>query len=254
MYFISKIYQSTKTLTAVSGTIGSLMAICAGSISSGGTIYIIGGSLCLANSLFNLIEVGKVNLDIKKQIDILNIAVNNLSESSQTFIIENKKLQEIIKQAYNQITLLENVRIQLESSNDNLKEKIEYFTIENEKLSDSLKDLNNQIKVIEELKNNFSEENAQFKKQIIEQNNIIIQSKLLIQQLAKFGDEYTNFSNTINNTVTNLENTNDSLGTTLNILEKLVNDLKKRTFQELDNNADGLVTNDEYNDYLLNNY
>ena len=82
MYFISSLYQSLKGTTALAGLVGSLLAIVIGSTSTGGTVYIVGGSLCLANSLFNIIEIGKVNIDIKKQITQLSTLLTVFMEKN----------------------------------------------------------------------------------------------------------------------------------------------------------------------------
>lgn len=83
-------------------------------------------------------------------------------------------------------------------------------------------------------------------KQLEKQNEIIEQSKKLIQNLAQFGDKYTAFSSNIDTNLIKLDTTNNSLENTSNILKTLVDKLENETFDELDLNHDGVITREEF--------
>jgi predicted Zn-dependent peptidase len=78
-----------------------------------------------------------------------------------------------------------------------------------------------------------------------------MESKNLIQSLAKFGDQYTQFSTTIDTDILRLDQTTNNLDQTADILHNLVDRLKSQTFEKLDLNQDGIVTQDEFSSGLL---
>jgi predicted Zn-dependent peptidase len=78
-----------------------------------------------------------------------------------------------------------------------------------------------------------------------------MESKNLIQSLAKFGDQYTQFSTTIDTDILRLDQTTNNLDQTADILHNLVDRLKSQTFEKLDLNQDGSVTQDEFSSGLL---
>lgn len=299
MYFISRIYQSIKCLTAVSGTTGAIIAIVYGALMSGGTIFIVGGSLCLANSVFNLIEIGKINVDIKQQINELKmnlklfsqenvslhtnvISLNNIRDQ---FIKENKKLQDTIDEGIEHIGQLEKLKdeydeinkklsaqlednkdqiIEMTNENKTLKMNVEKiiqlhdkFSKENVTLKELLGQANEQISEITKIKIEYEEEmkkmynnNEKMNEQIRKQNEIINESKKLIQSLAQFGDKYEQFSTSIDTNLIKIDNTNNNLDNTAKILKNLVNKLENQTFEQLDNNNDGLISQEEFSEGL----
>ena len=170
-YFVGKIYQSIKATTAVSGVVGSLLAIIYGAliIKSGGTVIVIGGSLCMANSLFNIVEVGKVNFDIKKQIkaldtsleffvkqnDVLTENVSISKKNNEDQARENKRLQEIVTKAEKHINKLEKIQQELAKTKEDL-------ATENQILSETSKEMQTQLAEVKILKNDLQSENDDF--------------------------------------------------------------------------------------------
>lgn len=269
MYFTTKLYQSIKGTTATLGTVGAVLAICFGA-TGGGTVYIVGGSLCLANSIFNLIEFGKVNIDIKKQLKTLDLALQNfqnkiitLNSSVESFLAETTHLKKLLENANAQIQYMDEIRKDLVDANKVTKSQLVTFQSENTKLKTTMKDIQEQFQKVqavyqEQVKENeeLHKNNTVYKKQleqqteqIKQQEEIILQSKALIQNLAKFGDKYTQFAETINN---NLLQTNDDLADTSQVLRDLVEKLRNQTFEKLDSNNDGVVTNVEFNEAIGN--
>lgn len=309
MYFLSKVYQSIKTVTAIVGATGSVMAIVYGATmaATAGTPIIVGGSLCLANSVFNLLEIGKVNVDIKNQINELKVNltqfsrqnvelesnVKGLTDLKDKFIRQNKELQTTLENSADQLEHLQRIKeeydevnkkltAQLEDGQEQIKEygdnnqqygdnnailsdnvkKLLDFKLQFEKENAELKTLLNQahfqLVQIETLKNNYVTEistlnqtNSTLAVQVEKQAKIIEESKNLIQSLAKFGDQYTQFSTTIDTDILRLDNTTNNLDQTAAVLHNLVDRLKSQKFEELDLNQDGAVTQEEFTNGLL---
>lgn len=295
MYYLSKIYQGFKGFTAISGTTGSILAIVYGILTTGGTVFIIGGSLCLVNSIFNLIEISKVNLDIRKQIGELKTSlrdfsrenaelhnnVKSLGKIKEDFVRENRQLQTTLDESAEQLERLETLKddyddinqklaaqleeekdnlIDLRGQNEELRSSLEemmkirdQFASENKQLSDLLVNANVQINRIMEIKDQYQEEinqlnqnNQVLSRQMSKQAEIIEESKKLIHSLAQFGDQYSQFSSTIDTNLIKLDTTQTNLEDTTNILNSLVSKLQTQTFNQLDIDQDGTVTKEEF--------
>lgn len=262
MYFTTKIYQSIKGTVATAGTVGSILAICFGAVAaSGGTIYIVGGSLCLANAIFNLIELGKVNIDIKKQLKELDNVIKSYtaqnmiqSNNNLTLMHQITRLKSSLEDSAKQVEYMDDIRRDLMKSKEITEQQLQKFRDENNVLKISIENNREQLQKLQALyeaeakeKEILAANNAEFKEQLAQQAQIILQSKELIQNLAKFGDQYTNFAQTIN---TDLLATSDTLTDTSHVLSGLVEKLKNQTFEKLDVDNDGVITSDEFNDTI----
>nr|QBK87946.1 MAG: uncharacterized protein LCMAC202_03070 [Marseillevirus LCMAC202] len=182
MYFISKLYQSAKTAIAVSGVTGSLLAIVYGALQSGGAVFIVGGSLCLANSLFNLVEIGKVNIDIKKQIKSLEASIGQFVEhnlkleenvraeqtNNKNHAQENNRLRTLVSKSEKHISRLETLQGELTIAKGNVQREADCLTIENKNFSNTSKELRSQLATVKRLKDQYSTENSDFAKTIQE--------------------------------------------------------------------------------------
>lgn len=294
MYFFTKIYQSLKAIISLTGASGSIVAIVYGvlQLQTGGTPFIIGGSLCLANSLFNIVELAKVNFDIKKQIKELEnnishfvnentkLAESNVKirENIDAQTSENNRLQSLVKKSEMHISKLENFQkqilktkncieneaaklqnenVQLKELTHQLEELKDDYKIENDQLYQTINDLRNQVVSIESLKDSISSENNKLQdnnkelmSQLEKQQQIIIESKKLIQNLATFGDQFTNFHTALGNDIDSLNNTNQDLDNTSTVLKNLVDKLKDQEFDKLDKNNDGVITLEEFEEGL----
>jgi len=281
MYFIGKIYQSVKAVVALAGVSGSLIAIIVGVVSSGGVIFIVGGSLCLANSLFNIIEIGKVNFDIKKQIKNLEDSIkdfvaqsNRLEHNIDAQARENSRLKNLVNKSEQHIEKLEDIQSQILATKDTLQKEVtglhaenqnlssalnrlhgyyDQYAAENKQLHNTVEDLQLQVNILDKIKEDMVTENdslhnnnEQLKTQITKQVEIIKESKNLIQNLAQFGDRYTAFEDTLGNDLIRLETTSNDLDDTAGVLRKLVDKLKNETFNKLDLNNDGIITREEF--------
>lgn len=303
MYYLGKVYQSVKMATAIVGSVGSIMAIVYGATmaATGGTPIIVGGSFCLANSVFNLLEIGKVNIDIKKQIDELkqnltrfgqqNIEleknVQGLTDIKDQFMRQNQELQTTLESSADQLEHLQKIKeeydeinhklsAQLEDGHDQVEKYTEnnnllgenvgkllefkvQFEQENAELRALLNKAHFQVVQIEALKNSYATEieildrsNTTLTEQITKQAKIIEESKNLIQSLAKFGDQYTQFSSTIDADISRLDTTTNNLDQTADVLHNLVDRLKSQTFSKLDTNQDGIITESEFSENIKN--
>ena len=76
---------------------------------------------------------------------------------------------------------------------------------------------------------------------------------------ARFGDRYNKFASTIDTNVIKLEttqedfaNTQEALQTTAGVIKTIMEKLRAQKFQDFDINKDGNVTEEEFNQGLLN--
>lgn len=306
-YFVTRIYRSLKFLFASLGLAGSTLAIIYGSIQTGGTVYIVGGSICLANSIFNFWEVGKVSADILKQINNLknNIEVFNekleffankntqlersiiqLEEIKDSFVKKNQLLKQNLTSSLSQIDKLEKVKNKYMNLNLDLEKSIQEENGQIIALNDKNKDLQSNLEKVYQVKEEFQKENEEYQlllkkteqqvyeveainrdlknqlqsletnnetltRQLQEQQELINDSKQLILDLSRFGDRYNQFADTIDTNVIKLENTQDNLHTTTGVLKTLMEKLRGETFENLDQNSDQVVTEEEFNQGLL---
>jgi chromosome segregation ATPase len=193
-YFISKVYQSVKLLTALSGTTGAILAIVYGAAMSGGTIFIVGGSLCLGNSLFNLIEIGKVNFDIKKQLDelknnlrlfsqenvILQGNVESLNIIRGQFVKQNEELQKTLDKSSEHVDQLEKIKTEYDEMNKKLGTQLKEQNAQIVEYTSENKSLKDNVDKILELHGKFSQENTNLKtmlSQASQQINEVVQIK-----------------------------------------------------------------------------
>lgn len=302
MYFISRFYRSIKFTFASLGAIGSSLAIIYGALQSGGTVFIIGGSIGLANSLFNFWETGKVSADILKQVNNLNDRISQFADQNEVqkeniekfnevkkdMVKRNTELQKTIGELTKKLGNLEHSRqkslelqeelsknldlekeqiVVLGEQNDELK----YQLSEMDKVKDTLKSENEEyqkllieaheqieelddiVKKIKEERDELSENNALMNEQIMKQIEIIRESKELIVSLSQFGDKYQQFSSTIDTNLIKMDSTQESLEEvqedleqTANVLKQLIENLKGKTFTEMDQNQDGYITQEEF--------
>lgn len=256
-------------------------------LTSGGTVFVVGGSLCLANSLFNILEISKVTMDIRDQIKRLQRSVadiefqngllkenNNTSrENNEIQARENKRLSELLERSDTQVEKLQQLQKQISIAKNDFEAESKRLRDENINLSSSVEDLRSlqsqyekeitelkltvsqletQVGLLENLKQTFSSENTKLAEQVNKQSQIIVEAKQLIHNLAKFGDNYTSFHETLGHDIDRLEGTSDHLDTTTNVLHKLVETLKAQTFDRFDINNDGVITKEEFEQGIKN--
>jgi len=184
MYFFGKIYRSSKMLAASLGSIGSVLAIVYGVLMSGGTVFIIGGSLCLVNSIFNFLDIAKVDKDIKKQVDNLKKQttelsykiqdfehenqelhqnVTDLTDLKEVFIEKNTELQITMNSSLTQLETLEDLKDEYLSANRDLEHHLEEEKNQLVRLEDRNSELEGSLQKMINLKSQFGFENNRLK-------------------------------------------------------------------------------------------
>ena len=114
---------------------------------------------------------------------------------------------------------------------------------ENKKLQESNKENESQIKTL--------------RSQVEKLRELYVSTQSLLQKLSTAGDMFTEFGKTIGDTSESLEQTEGKLADTqenydqtLDRMTKLLEKLKKESFNDLDDNNDGRITEDEFRNYV----
>lgn len=165
-YYLSKSYRRIKLTFATVGGLAAVGAIIYGFVSTGGLIYIIGGSVWLVQTGFNFFDSSAAVIDIKKQVselennveefakenDNLRTSVVEISKTKEDFVNENKKLCGLLKQSEEQLDKLDNIKAEYAQENEKYKELLKeekdnirnirgqnvVYAHENKELQDSL--------------------------------------------------------------------------------------------------------------------
>ncbi len=228
------------------------------------------------------INLLKTNIDeFAIENDNLRINVSQLKDAKDTFIRENRKLVKNIEASEKQLVKLDDIKNEyqleldkldqenqdLEGSLDRLQQLQDDYRLENDMLKGLIKQNQDQILQMEAIKEKYVEEN-----QILQENNqenseqievlksqvsklkeLYNNSRLLLKNLADAGDLFNEFGNTLGNTVTqigetaqNIDETQEELDQTLDQMKMLVSKLQDSTFDEFDQNDDGIITAEEF--------
>jgi len=246
MFFISKTYNTIKLLIASIGGIGAITSIIYGIvIGTNGLIYIIGGSIWLVQTGFNLFDSSKVTYEIKQQINRLETEVDNFSNQNiilrsnlieltklkEQYIIENKKLLENFKLSENQLIKLNLLKHDYERENikytNLLNEYKKYLTeVEGQQVI-----LINENKSLKESLENLKQIQEQYKFEIEKLKISLVQNNENIKNLEDIKNKYIDENIKLQNN--NTENTKQ--------LEYLKNQIDK--LKELYMNSLELIDN-----------
>lgn len=207
MFYLSTVYQGIKTAVAAVGAAGSVTAIIYGVVigaSSSGMIYIIGGSIWLAETCFIVFDSSAVTIEIRKQVDRLNTSIDDfekenvelkfsiseLNSVKTEFVNENRKLATIVSKSEKYINRLGKLNKKFEEESvkyqNLLKEEVRQLNVlskqnvvyvqENEKLISGLEG-------IKKIKDELIKENGIYQDQLEE-------SSEQLKILEKLKDDY----------------------------------------------------------------
>lgn len=228
MYVKSNIYKVVKAASAITGTGGSVLAIIYGALLSGGLPFIIGGSLCLANSIFNLVEFIKVNPDICDEIKRLDEKLRSSTKLNGKFRREVSELRKLFYQSTRDIDELRHIQQNLLTINSSLKMDLTHFKTATAELEKTVSQLEEKVAILEGLNNDLTTEN-------VSQSTIITDSKRIISKLV----EYTNM---YNNVLEQLQNEN---------FEKVLSTLEKQVVPQLPVSNEGITEGAELADWVI---
>src|SRR3990170_1816635 len=204
MYFLSNIYRNVKLAVATVGGIGAIITIIYGAVSSGGTVFIVGGSVWLVQTGFNFFDSSKAQIDIKKQVkkleknldvfskenEILKGNIGELQSAKDEYVRQNIKLAQNFEKSDKQIEKLAKLKEQYEAESKQFQiileeEKNKLNELEDNNIiyiqqNDRLKHSLEKMKKIEE-KIKFGTD---------ELNKLLEENKQQIEELKKIKDVY----------------------------------------------------------------
>jgi chromosome segregation ATPase len=291
MYYLSKAFRTFKYALSLLGLGSSTVIIIYGAI-SGGIVFIIGGSLCILPSTFIFFENTKVLQDIEKNVKVfknqlsslekdigefhderiklngtiksLEETVTNLDTLSKEFTLENDQLKQSLKNldSENKIYTGENIKLQTNVKNIlTIKSK---FEIENNKLSELINKNKEELVQLEKVKNEYieqletqTEENVKLKNAISKLELLYNKSREMIKTLIDTKTAFSDLQNDMDNTVEKINITENKLSDDVDKLNSLLANVSERMinseFNEIDENNDGVITKEEFDQFLQNN-
>lgn len=186
-----------------------------------GLIGVIGGSMT-GGVLF--IVVGGVALAASTM-----LVVDTMSAYSAI----KKDVDRLTKSVQEHADHIENMR---DSNNDYslLLEQDKIMLEQERKFNDKLKS------TVEDL----STENSSLHEEIQRLGQLYTKSKQLIGSMVSL-------DSSLGNTQQSFATTHDEYENTLNKMDRLINNLKNKTFNELDGNGDGMISRKEFNSYVI---
>lgn len=176
MYFVSKFYRGVKLFFAGLGTTGGIITIVYGALQSGGTVFVVGGSIVLANSLFNFWETSKVSADILKQVNNLNGKIDDFSDQNKQqqmnikelnkfktdFGIKNRALQKTVNDVTHQLSELDQLRLKSQNIQVMLEKNLILEKDQVIILSDQNVELRTNLIKMDELRMDLKTENSNY--------------------------------------------------------------------------------------------
>jgi len=268
MFFLSNTYRNIKFAIAGLGGIGAAGTIIYGAVASGGIIYIIGGSIWLAQTTFNFFDSSKATIEIKKSVkqlnkdiklfneqnDYLKENIGKLGNTADVYIKQNKTLITNIKKTETQLTKLATLKSSYEKENDrfvdenkqlhkNFLQIKERFNFEKGELKKLLSSNIDQIGQLKNTKNLYVAENEKLqitnksnetqlnklKSQVHQLKELYSNSLELVSNLKSAGDLFTSFNTSIGTNIENIQDTSNDLDETQEKFEKHLNLLKNLT-------------------------
>ncbi len=220
----------------------------------------------------------KLTGDFKSENLNLKTNVGDLKKTRDKFEHQNVRLHKNIDKASCQITALSSLKQSYEKNlrgnNRHMKalenkvvqlDKLKYELTQNlQDLATSLDLANEELLTMEKLKNDYTLENKKLQAanqesaatvKVLQQEvgklkALYIGTKKLLAQLATAGDMFSEFSNTIGTTAHDLNDTKQGYDDTLEKMESLLEHLKDRSFKDLDGDADGTITEQEFRRFV----
>lgn len=234
-YYISQGFTYLKTSIGGIGLLASTSMIIYGSLASGAWIYLTGGAIFMALSLFTLFDSSKVISDIKREIQKLRGNINDfqvennilkntngnlqknvddLSNVKDKFICENKKLKDTVTMATSQLEMLDYLKEQYANANkllfENLKTEGDHLV--------AFANLETNLNYLVELKNSYVAENQKLQ-------NLVHSTYTQIQSLKKLKENYLIENKKLSQELMDLSTNNSQLHEQVDYLNEQVTKL-----------------------------
>lgn len=284
-YFLSKAWRTTKLGVATTLTLVSAGILLYGVFTVGGLFNVIMGAIGLAGSAIIFVDSSKVHNDVAKAMEKneeltrdYRETADELHQQTSDFRDENVALQrnvfslgKSLKEAVKHTQALQKIKSKLEITASSLEQDIEdnriqvfklaqhvdelsdirqELTTERNELEISVKKADEQTKSLQVLYETALASDQAHQVQIEKLKLIVESSQKVLLAVANVGDQFDQFSTTIDTQLINMENQNDSLENTAHVMDVLLNQLQDKTFDDLDENKDGVVTADEFDNIL----
>jgi len=91
-----------------------------------------------------------------------------------------------------------------------------------------------------------SEQLIFLEKQVTKLKQLYVNTKQLMKNIVNASSTFSDISDDINKSAQNLDNTNENYNKTLDQMQNLLERLKDKTFDDLDINDDGIITEEEF--------
>jgi chromosome segregation ATPase len=266
---------ATKGLLAIPLIIGGISWLCVSSISlveTMSTYSLIKKDIDRLRK--NITDFENENFELKSNIATMRGDLKKLKEVRLAFIEENKKLVTSLRESEKQILKMND----LVNENRELltQEKLNVQSLEGnvqylQKVRESFKDENNKLKTmnednlaiinsLENIKDEYVRENDELKKinqdsseqliflenQVTKLKQLYVNTKQLMKNIVNASSTFSDISEDINKSAQNLDNTNENYNKTLDQMQNLLERLKDKTFDDLDINDDGIITEEEF--------
>jgi chromosome segregation ATPase len=286
--YISKCWRNTKIALACSGGIFSTTLIIIGLVATKGLLGVamaVGGSFWLASSGFLLFDGTRVLEMIKKDIERLEDSTKSLESNVRVLEGVKDNLLNMSERYRTQVERLTAMKIEYEQSlrlhgrlledekatNQQLEEsllrlektkasliknakELTYSLKSNKKVVEELKMVRDEYKLQNDKLQSTAEQNTEelehLKTQVSKLKELYNNTKVLMRNLATAGDMFTEFSATIGSAREDLDDTREGYDKTLDKMNMLLDRMKNSTFKDIDIDGDGIVSKDEYNDYI----
>lgn len=176
---------------------------------------------------------------------LLDRQYSELHQNNQILENENDKFFTSNKKLENENDKLEIHVESIEKNNKKFNKKINELNDSNFKLASEISDLGKLRSSLTSELQSLSTDNKTLHEHLKKMKSIQINSRKLINSLLAAGDDYKEFNKIFENNVHQLQDTEQ-------MLNILVNDMRKNTFLDMDENNDGIVSQAEYNRYIKN--
>lgn len=171
MFFVTNLYRSIKLVFSSLGVIGGGIVLVFGTLKSGGTILIIGGSIALTSGMFGLWETAQVTSNITKRIKDLNLQINDLvnhNKIQQTNILnlgqKNQKLQDSLNYLDTKLSEMKDSKHELIGFQEELMKLLSLEPNQVGIVTDQNSQITTQIKKILSIKTRLLEENNEYQR------------------------------------------------------------------------------------------
>jgi len=226
----------------------------------------------------NVDDLTEAKLDYIKQnkkyatsLEKSNKQIVKLQKLQDKYVLSNEKYKKLLDTEKQEIKKLEgqtvtfvNENKQLKCSLDEMTNIKEKFMEENKVFNELLNKSKKEIDCLTSTKEKFMEENEKLQQTTSENKNQLLtlqkqntklkelynQSVKLMKTLKDAGDIFSTSNSNIQNSVTKIDGTAENLDDTLHKMERLLENLKDTTFDEIDQNNDNLISKDEFVAFL----